>query len=171
MKWTPTDAFTVTANYVHTNLWSLPDFGVPYNTVAGAPVTSLGVPRDTYYGFVNRDFQKVQQDFGTVDGEYKVNDFVTLEQQDQGRKIDPELYRHHPRAGHRIGSTCNSTGGNFASSESGQLDGLPQSAEPLSGHRPFWPTRPSATIKFDTGRCATRSSPAPKFRMRSRQHR
>ena len=70
VKWTPNDSFKVTANYVHTNLWSLPDFGVPYNSVEGAPVTSLGVPRDTYYGFVNRDFQKVQQDFGTIDGEY-----------------------------------------------------------------------------------------------------
>ena len=45
---------------------------------SGAPVTSLGVPRDTYYGFVNRDFQKVQQDFGTITGEYIVNDFVTV---------------------------------------------------------------------------------------------
>jgi catecholate siderophore receptor len=78
IKWTPNDSFKVTANYVHTNLWSLPDFGVPYNNVEGAPVTSLGVPRDTYYGFDNRDFQKVQQDFGTVDSEYIVNDFVTL---------------------------------------------------------------------------------------------
>jgi catecholate siderophore receptor len=78
VKWKPNDSFTLTANYVHTNLWSLPDFGVPYNNVLGAPVTSLGVPRDTFYGFDNRDFQKVQQDFGTVDGEYVVNDFITL---------------------------------------------------------------------------------------------
>jgi catecholate siderophore receptor len=78
LKWKPNDSFTLKANYVHTNLWSLPDFGVPYNSLEGAPVTSLGVPRDTYYGFVNRDFQKVQQDFGTVDGEYVLNDFVTL---------------------------------------------------------------------------------------------
>jgi len=78
VKWTPNDSFKVTANYVHTNLWSLPDFGVPYNNLLGAPVTSLGVPRDTYYGFVNRDFQKVQQDFGTLNAEYIVNDFVTL---------------------------------------------------------------------------------------------
>jgi len=56
-KWTPTNNFTLSANYVHTYLNGLPDFGVPYNTAAGAPVTSLGVPRDTYYGFVNRDFQ------------------------------------------------------------------------------------------------------------------
>jgi catecholate siderophore receptor len=79
VKWTPNDSFTMTANYVHTNLWSLPDFGVPYNNILGAPVTSLGVPRDTWYGVINRDFQKVQQDFGTVDSKYIVNDFVTLE--------------------------------------------------------------------------------------------
>ncbi|MGC1447084.1 MAG: TonB-dependent receptor [Xanthobacteraceae bacterium] len=79
VKWAPNDSFTVTANYVHTNLWSLPDFGVPYNNLLGAPVTSLGVPRDTWYGVINRDFQKVQQDFGTVDSKYIVNDFITLE--------------------------------------------------------------------------------------------
>ena len=78
LKWKPNDSFTLTANYVHTNLWSLPDFGVPYNNLLGAPVTSLGVPRDTFYGFNNRDFQKVQQDFGTINGEYIVNDFITL---------------------------------------------------------------------------------------------
>jgi len=36
VKWTPNDSFKVTANYVHTNLWSLPDFGVPYNNLLGA---------------------------------------------------------------------------------------------------------------------------------------
>ena len=40
IKWTPTNDFTVWANYIHTNLHGLPDFGVPYNNVAGAPVTS-----------------------------------------------------------------------------------------------------------------------------------
>ena len=79
VKWTPNDSFTVNANYIHTDLWSLPDFGVPYNNVEGAPVTSLGVPRDTYYGFVYRDFQKAQQDIGTVDSSYVPNDFVTLD--------------------------------------------------------------------------------------------
>ncbi len=78
VKWTPSDAVTVTANYIHTNLWGTPDFGVPYDVQAKLPVTSVGIPRDTYYGFVNRDFQKVQQDFGTVIGEVKMNDYVTL---------------------------------------------------------------------------------------------
>jgi catecholate siderophore receptor len=57
VKWTPINNFTLSANYIHTNLHGLPDFGVPYNTVAGAPVTSVGIPRQTYYGFVDRDFQ------------------------------------------------------------------------------------------------------------------
>jgi catecholate siderophore receptor len=77
-KWTPTNNFTLSANYVHTYLNGLPDFGVPYNPVAGAPVTSLGVPRDTYYGLVNRDFQIAQQDIGTLTGDFRVNDFVTV---------------------------------------------------------------------------------------------
>ena len=42
VKWTPTNDLKVTANFVHTYLWGLPDFGVPYNNVLGAPVTSFG---------------------------------------------------------------------------------------------------------------------------------
>ena len=68
------------ANYVHTDLDSLPYFGVPHKYVRRRPPgTSLGVPRDTYYGFVNRDFQKTQQDIVTVNGEVAVNDFVTVD--------------------------------------------------------------------------------------------
>jgi catecholate siderophore receptor len=78
VKWTPTKDFTVTANFFHTYLWGLPDFGVPYNNVLGAPVTSLGVPRATYYGFVNRDFTRAQQDIGTLNTEYRVNDSITF---------------------------------------------------------------------------------------------
>src|SRR5580698_6530079 len=78
IRWTPTNDFTVWANYIHTNLHGLPDFGVPYNNVAGAPVTSLGVPRDTYYGFVNRDFQLATQDIGTITNEYRVSDALVF---------------------------------------------------------------------------------------------
>jgi catecholate siderophore receptor len=73
VKWTPTSVFTLTANYFHTDLHGLPDFGVPYNPVAGAPVTSLGVPRQTYYGFLDRDFQKAQQDVGTLITNYQIS--------------------------------------------------------------------------------------------------
>ncbi len=37
------------------------------------------VPRDTYYGIVNRDFSKTTQNLGTLNTEYKVNDWLTLE--------------------------------------------------------------------------------------------
>ncbi|MGP9811452.1 TonB-dependent receptor [Rhodopseudomonas sp. NSM] len=78
IKWTPTDAVKITANYVHTDLDGLPDFGVPYNTTLRKPSTSVNVPRGTYYGFVNRDFQKAQQDFGTVIGEFAITPDLTL---------------------------------------------------------------------------------------------
>ena len=78
LKWTPTDAIKVTANYVHTDLSGLPDFGVPYNAVRGKPVTDLNVDRNTYYGFVNRDFQKARQDFGTLNAEIKITPDITL---------------------------------------------------------------------------------------------
>ena len=78
VKWAPNSDLKVTANFEHSYLWGLPDFGVPYNNVVGAPVTSLGVPRDTYYGFVNRDFSVAQQDIGTQNIEYHLGDAVTL---------------------------------------------------------------------------------------------
>src|SRR3984885_417761 len=76
VKWTPSNAVTVSANYFHTDLHGLPDFGVPYNSVAGAPVTSLGVPRQTYYGFTDRDFQKAQQDVATLITNFQLTDHV-----------------------------------------------------------------------------------------------
>jgi catecholate siderophore receptor len=67
-----------TANYIHTDIDSLPDFGVPYNRPALAPWTDTGVPRNTWYGFVNRDFQKATQDIGTLYGEAAINDHLTV---------------------------------------------------------------------------------------------
>ena len=77
-KWTPSDAVKFTANYIHTDIDSLPDFGVPYNRPALAPWTDTGVPRNTWYGFVNRDFQKATQDIGTLYGEATINDHLTV---------------------------------------------------------------------------------------------
>ncbi len=75
----PTDNVKITANYSHTYLWGLPDFGVPTNQVTREPVTENGVSRDTFYGAVNRDFTKSAQDIGTLDGEWKINDHVTID--------------------------------------------------------------------------------------------
>jgi catecholate siderophore receptor len=113
VKWTPTDVFTLSANYVHTNLNGLPDFGVPYDTVAGAPVTSVGVPRTLYYGFVNRDFQIAQQDIGTVNAEYKVNDFVTVSNKLRDEHSVLNYIGTIPEQGTGSNGGCNSGGGNF----------------------------------------------------------
>jgi catecholate siderophore receptor len=75
----PTAKFKANANYAHTYLWGLPDFGVPYDQTIHAPVTEGIVPRDTYYGATNRDFTKSSQDVGTLDLAYEVNDHITLE--------------------------------------------------------------------------------------------
>lgn len=73
--WTPIDAVKITSNYVHTDLDGIPDFGVPYYrpslaTTAGGPFPDFGANRDNFYGFVNRDFFKVGQDIGTINGEF-----------------------------------------------------------------------------------------------------
>ncbi|MFN5455587.1 TonB-dependent receptor, partial [Bradyrhizobium sp.] len=77
-KWTPIDDLKITTNYVHTDLSGYPDFGVPYYKQGNVPVTSAGIPRGTWYGFLNRDFQTARQDFGTAAAEYKVNEAITL---------------------------------------------------------------------------------------------
>jgi catecholate siderophore receptor len=88
IKWTPTEAIKISANYVHTDLSGLPDFGVPYNTALRLPSTSVNVPRETYYGFINRDFQKAQQDFGTVTGEFAITPDLTLSNRSRaGRSV------------------------------------------------------------------------------------
>jgi catecholate siderophore receptor len=85
-KWTPVDAVKMTADYVHTDLHGIPDFGVPYfrpgsgasssnqqfSTTAGGPFPDFGANRNNFYGFVNRDFFKVQQDIATVATEIHV---------------------------------------------------------------------------------------------------
>jgi catecholate siderophore receptor len=75
----PLSNLTIKADYSHTYLSGLPDFGVPYNLPAETPVTNGTVPRDTYYGIINRDFTKTTQNIGTIDLQYHVNDVVTLE--------------------------------------------------------------------------------------------
>ncbi len=76
----PTANFKLTANYSHTYLWGIPDFGVPTNQVTRQPVTErAGISRNIFYGAVNRDFTKSTQDMGTLDAEWKLNDHVTLE--------------------------------------------------------------------------------------------
>ena len=75
----------ITADYIHTDLHGIPDFGVPYyrpgrrasaarqfTTTAGGPFPNFGANRNKFYGFVNRDFFQVQQDIGTINTEIHV---------------------------------------------------------------------------------------------------
>ena len=81
LTYRPTENVKVVADYSFTHLYGLPDFGVPYNQVEHRPVTENDVPRDTYYGIVNRDFTKTNQSLATLDVEWKVNDWLKLENQ------------------------------------------------------------------------------------------
>lgn len=86
VKWTPLDTVKLYANYIHTNLHGLPDFGVPYfrpgaapyrNTVGG-PYPDFGLNRNTFYGLVNRDYYSIKQDIGTFGGEVAITPDLTL---------------------------------------------------------------------------------------------
>lgn len=77
-KYTPTNDIKITTNYVHTDLSGYPDFGVPYYKQGNVPATEAGIPRGTWYGLLNRDFQTARQDFGTLTGEYKPTSNITL---------------------------------------------------------------------------------------------
>src|SRR6476659_5630365 len=91
--WTPVDAVKLTADYVHTDVHGLPDFGVPYyrpgatgttmggrpfNTTVGGPLPDFGGNRNAFYGFVNRDFYEAHQDLATIDAEVKVTPDLTV---------------------------------------------------------------------------------------------
>jgi catecholate siderophore receptor len=83
VAWTPIDPVKFTANYIHTNLHGLPDFGVPYYrpstaTTAGGPFPDFGVNRNNFYGLVNRDFSSIKQDIGTANLEVTISPEVTL---------------------------------------------------------------------------------------------
>jgi catecholate siderophore receptor len=109
VKWTPTSDLKVTANFEHTYLWGLPDFGVPYDTVAGGPVTQFGIPRDNYYGFVNRDFQIAQQDIATQNLKYRLNDMVTLSDKVREERSVLNYIGTIPEQGTGANGTCNSS--------------------------------------------------------------
>ena len=99
----------MSANYIHTNLHGLPDFGVPYNNVAGAPVTSVGIPRQTYYGFLDRDFQVATQDIGTIASEYRVSDALVFTNKFRDEHSILNYIGTLPEQGTGGAGRCNST--------------------------------------------------------------
>jgi catecholate siderophore receptor len=77
-KWTPTDWLKITTNFIHTDLRQLPDFGVPWDRVKNTPFPETTGNRNTFYGFLNRDFQKTKQDIGSFNVEARVAPNITV---------------------------------------------------------------------------------------------
>ena len=75
----PLPNFVVTADYAHTYLHGLPDFGVPYNPATNRPYTEGVVNRNTFYGFVYRDFTQTTQNIGTLNAQYTFNPNLVVE--------------------------------------------------------------------------------------------
>ena len=61
----------------------------------GGPFPDFGVNRNNFYGFVNRDFFKVGQDIGTINGEVQITPDLTLSDKVRASRSTLELYRHH----------------------------------------------------------------------------
>ena len=110
VKWTPLDAVKITADYIHTDMHGLPDFGVPYyrpgatgsadgrgrsRPPPAARFPDFGVNRNNFYGFVNRDFYEVHQDIATINTEVKITpDLVTSATRCGLLAVGAELHRH-----------------------------------------------------------------------------
>jgi catecholate siderophore receptor len=120
LTWKPVDAVKVTADYVHTDLHGLPDFGVPYlrtgpttttatgtyyTTTAGGPAPEFGVNRDNFYGFVNRDFFEVHQDIATVNTEVKITPDLTFSDKVRGSASLLNYIGTIPESANPVGNT------------------------------------------------------------------
>ena len=77
---------TVTLGYYHLESNEIPDTGLPFNNpiTTGANVskngngTPVNVPRETFYGLVNRDFRDTEADIGTVDIKHVFSNGLTF---------------------------------------------------------------------------------------------
>ena len=161
-KWTPLDTVKLYANYIHTNLHGLPDFGVPYyrpgapqplnrfaNT-AGGPFPDFGVNRNNFYGFVNRDYSSVKQDIGTVGGEVTITPDLTLSNKIRVQRSVLDYIGTLPEAPNTTANT---------------LSLNPQSRYQVTETSPTRPRRSTSSM-LQAGR--TRRLPASKSRARSR---
>ncbi len=77
---------TVSLSYYHMESSELPDTGIPFNNpfATGPNVskngngTPIAVPRDTFYGLVNRDFRDTETDIGTIDIKHDFGNGLTF---------------------------------------------------------------------------------------------
>ncbi|MBR0713300.1 TonB-dependent siderophore receptor [Bradyrhizobium liaoningense] len=137
-KYSPTTDFKLTTNYVHTDLSGLPDFGVPWYKQGNVPVTEAGIPRQNWYGFINRDWQTARQDFGTLTLEYKPTDNITLNSRTRG---EHSLLAYIGTLPQQPNTT----------SPNPLLWTFTASAQSRNQWVDVWANQEDATFKFDTG--------------------
>ena len=126
-KWTPVDAVKFTADYIHTDLHGLPDFGVPYYRPSTATHRRRPVPgirRQPQQFLRLRQSRLLPGRAGHRHHQWRSPDHPgpDPERQDQGFALDAELYRHDSEV---AGARQSAFG----------VDAQRQSAEPLSDHR------------------------------------
>jgi catecholate siderophore receptor len=94
----------VNLSYYHMESDELPDTGIPFNNPfsSGANVskngngTPIDVPRDTFYGLVNRDFRKTQSDIGTIDVRHEFADGMVFRNVTRYGKTDNDYVWTQP---------------------------------------------------------------------------
>jgi catecholate siderophore receptor len=74
----PTDAFKITIDYYRLRTDGVPDWGVPLNINTKVPWTESGLPRETWFGNINRDFIANHADAVTATIEAKLASNVKL---------------------------------------------------------------------------------------------
>ncbi|HWE21510.1 MAG TPA: TonB-dependent siderophore receptor [Hyphomicrobiaceae bacterium] len=74
----PSQDFKVTLDYYRYRTDGIPDWGIPLNTTTHMPWTESGLPRENWYGNINRDFIKNSQDIVTATVEARLSENVTL---------------------------------------------------------------------------------------------
>lgn len=75
-----------TLGYFHLDQKNTSDYGIPWVPVANTVLVDYHdrpapVPRDTFYGFKDRDFEKLKADLGTFQFNYAFNDKLNLRNQ------------------------------------------------------------------------------------------
>ena len=122
-----------------------------------APFTEFGVPRNTFYGFVNRDFQKVTAGHRHRQRRVQAHRRSDGHQQVPGAAVDPRLHRH------AAGGARNSDRpphGLFSSIRRAAI----RSTDVIANQT-------DVTIKFDTGPIKNTAVVGAEILARTRQHR
>ena len=144
----------LTLGYYHYQSNDLPDSGVPYDNPFAATSPNawrngsgqpLRVPRDSYYGLVDRDYQKTQVDAGTIDFSHGFGQSLVLR----------NILRHTQSSNSYIWNQPDDSRGNFL------LNGTVWRRPTTATRTPRrWPTRPASAASWRRRASGTTTPPA-----------